>query len=96
MADVVVFCFESGTDAPISLLELGLTLGCHHRSSREIVFAARNYAKRAYVESACEAQDVVVHNDEGEFVRDVRAVIQNSLTRQHGLSKVEHTHTKSG
>lgn len=89
-ADVVVFCFEAGTDAPISLLELGLTFGCRHRSSRVVMFAAKDYSRRAYVESVSQGRGVATHDDEGEFVAEVRAAIHSASRAKFGYDIEKH------
>ncbi|KAM5341559.1 hypothetical protein ACJ41O_014590 [Fusarium nematophilum] len=48
-ADIVVFFFHGATDAPVSLLELGLGV----RSGRAIVCALEGYSKRGNVEAVC-------------------------------------------
>ncbi|KAI1073149.1 hypothetical protein LB507_009130 [Fusarium sp. FIESC RH6] len=49
IADVVVFFFHKSTDAPISLLELGLAV----RTKTVVVCAQHGYRKRGNVEAVC-------------------------------------------
>lgn len=71
-ADVAVFFFEeAGTDAPVSLLELGLSLGA--RSSRVLVFASKDYSKKGYVTAACDQFGTKVWEDEEAFLTFLRA-----------------------
>jgi hypothetical protein len=49
-ADVVVVYFGPGTDAPISLLELGLCV----RSGKAVVACHRDYRKRGNVQAVCQ------------------------------------------
>ncbi|KAF4982763.1 hypothetical protein FZEAL_1664 [Fusarium zealandicum] len=49
-ADIVVFFFHGKTDAPVTLLELGLGV----RSGRAIVCALDGYSKRGNVEAVCQ------------------------------------------
>lgn len=48
-ADIVVFFFHKSTDAPISLLELGMAI----RTKRVIVCAQNEYRKRGNIEAVC-------------------------------------------
>lgn len=48
-ADIIVFFFHWSTDAPVSLLELGLSA----RSGKAIVCAVDGYSKRGNVEAVC-------------------------------------------
>ncbi|RFN44279.1 hypothetical protein FIE12Z_11466 [Fusarium flagelliforme] len=49
IADVIVFFFHKSTDAPISLLELGLAI----RTKTVVVCAQNEYRKRGNVEAVC-------------------------------------------
>ncbi|VZH87664.1 unnamed protein product [Fusarium fujikuroi] len=50
-ADIIVFMFHPSTDAPISLMELGLAV--KSKSKRIIVCAQDGYRKKGNVEAVC-------------------------------------------
>ncbi|KAF5723024.1 hypothetical protein FMUND_2381 [Fusarium mundagurra] len=50
-ADIIVFMFHPSTDAPISLMELGLAV--KSKSKRVIVCAQDGYRKKGNVEAVC-------------------------------------------
>ncbi len=77
-AALVVVYFGAGTDAPISLLELGLCA----RSGRAVVVCHRGYRKRGNVEIVCRRLGVeVVDADlgEGEWLGVVRRRVEGLI-----------------
>jgi hypothetical protein len=74
-ADVAVFFFEGGTDAPITLLELGLSLATARPRQTNLVFAAKNYSKRGNVQFACDRYGVNVEEDEATLMASLRSTL---------------------
>ena len=62
-ADVVVFFFHKSTDAPISLLELGLAV----RTKTVVVCAQKEYRKRGNVEAVCRRFNVQLLSTEAQL-----------------------------
>lgn len=77
-ADVVVFCFDPGGQAPITLLELGLTLG---RAKRAIVLCPEGYWRRDNVLITAARYGATVCEDWDGFV----AALRTALADPHGL-----------
>lgn len=73
-ADIVVFFFHWSTDAPVSLLELGLSV----KSGKAIVCALDGYKKRGNVEAVCRLYG-------GEFVTTQKELIQAVVSRLASL-----------
>ncbi len=78
-ADFVVFFFHHSTDAPVSLLELGLCV----RSGKAIVCVDDEYSKRVNVLEVCKRYNVPVVNSEAALSMMVMDVLQRS-----GVSEV--------
>ncbi|GAB1315465.1 hypothetical protein MFIFM68171_05675 [Madurella fahalii] len=74
-ADVVVVYFGPGTDAPISLLELGLCA----RSNKAIVACHRDYRKRGNVEIVCKRYGIEFLNAEEDWTASVIGRLKNLL-----------------
>ncbi|KXX74457.1 hypothetical protein MMYC01_200464 [Madurella mycetomatis] len=74
-ADVVVVYFGAGTDAPISLLELGLCA----RSNKAIVACHRGYRKRGNVEIVCQRYGITFLNAEEDWAASVLERLQGLL-----------------
>ncbi|KAF4972768.1 hypothetical protein FSARC_738 [Fusarium sarcochroum] len=64
-ADIVVFFFHKSTDAPISLMELGLAVKA--KSKKVIVCAQDEYKKRGNVEAVCRRFDAKLTSTEEEL-----------------------------
>jgi hypothetical protein len=62
-ADVVIVFFHKATQAPISLLELGLCV----RSGKAIVYAQDGYSKRGNVEAVCRRYGAKFVNSEEDL-----------------------------
>lgn len=74
-SDVAVFFFEGGTDAPITMLELGLSLATASARQRILVFAAKDFSKRGNVHFACGRYKVEVEEDEATMVESLRSTL---------------------
>lgn len=70
-ADVVVVYFGSATDAPVSLLEFGLSA----RSGRAVVACEAGYRKRGNVEIVCRRYGVEMVDDVGGLGAVVRRLV---------------------
>lgn len=66
-ADIIVVFFHGATQAPVSLLELGLCV----RSGRAIVCALEGYAKRGNVEAVCRRYGAEFVGTAGELTEAV-------------------------
>lgn len=67
-ADVVVVYFHPATDAPISLLELGL---CASTNKKTIVMCPEGYKKRGNVQIVCERHQIEIVESMGELRRAI-------------------------
>jgi hypothetical protein len=74
-ADVVVVYYGPGTDAPISLLELGLCA----RSGKAIVACHRDYKKRGNVHIVSQRLGIEFLDTEEDFVSSVTRRLQSLL-----------------
>ena len=66
-ADIVVVCFGPETDAPISLLELGLSA----RSGKAIVACHQEYSKTVNVEIVCRRFGLEFIHDDADLAESV-------------------------
>lgn len=85
-ADVVVVYFGPDTDAPISLLELGLCA----RSNKAIVACHRGYRKRGNVEIVCQRYRITFLNAEEDWATSVLERMQGLLAdKRKSVSSLE-------
>ncbi|KAJ6438874.1 nucleoside 2-deoxyribosyltransferase domain-containing protein [Purpureocillium lavendulum] len=76
-ADLVVVYLAAATDAPVSLLELGLAVA---RTGKTVVVCAEDgYRKRGNVEAVCARFGHVLVATEGALVMAVKAVVEDML-----------------
>lgn len=79
-ADIVVIFFHEVTLAPISLLELGVSV----RSGKVIACAMPGYAKRGNVQAVCAMY-------QGKYVaseEELRSAVEETLKVRHGVGEV--------
>lgn len=70
-ATVVAVYFGAETDAPISLLELGL----HAKERKAIVYVENGYRKRGNVQIVCERYEVQFTTEIGAFQAGIRKLL---------------------
>ncbi|KAF2654050.1 hypothetical protein K491DRAFT_717459 [Lophiostoma macrostomum CBS 122681] len=78
VADVIVFQFAPGTDAPVSLLELGLYVGSEMTRGKVVVCCLEGYTKRGNVQMVCERYGV-------EVVESLEGLVDVVVGRLRGL-----------
>ncbi|CEI66062.1 unnamed protein product [Fusarium venenatum] len=74
-ADIVVFMFHEATEAPISLMELGLAV----RTKPVIVCAHPNYRKRGNVDAVCSRFGAKLLSTQGELRDRLIATLDRRL-----------------
>lgn len=67
-ADVIVFCFDPGGKAPVTLLELGLFA----RSGKAIVYCPNGYWRRGNVHITCSRYNVPMMDSMDGLIAEVR------------------------
>ncbi|RFU27027.1 hypothetical protein B7463_g9304, partial [Scytalidium lignicola] len=79
-ATLVAFWFEPGTQAPVSLLELGLVLGKRGANARKevVVRCPEKYWKRGNVQVVCERYGVQIVNSFEEFCVELKRRLEGS------------------
>lgn len=75
MADVIVVYFVPGTEAPISLLELGMYASLYGKEGKVVVCCPDGYVKRGNVKIVCGRFGVQVV----ESVEEVQRVVRGKL-----------------
>lgn len=74
-ARVVAVYFGANTDAPISLMELGLCA----KDKKAVVFVEDGYPKKDNVQVVCKRYDIEVHTNMEEFVQSLKAKLGKSV-----------------
>ncbi|KAI1049344.1 hypothetical protein LB506_005060 [Fusarium annulatum] len=74
-ADIIVFMFHPSTDAPISLMELGLAV--KSKSKRIIVCAQDGYRKKGNVEAVCRRYGAKLVNTGNELRDAIIATLED-------------------
>ncbi|RGP58871.1 hypothetical protein FLONG3_11352 [Fusarium longipes] len=77
-ADIVVFMFDRVTDAPISLMELGLAV----KTKQVIVCAHNEYRKRGNVDAVCRRFGAKMVSTENELLDGLIALLDHQPSRK--------------
>lgn len=85
IADIVFFYFDPNTKSPITLLELGATLG--RQSSEIIVVCPEGFYRKGNVDIICERHGIDVKASLEEGLKELRLVINFPLSPR---PKIEH------
>lgn len=86
--DIPVFYFDPNTTSPITLMELGLTLGSsdtYYPNMRQIIVCCpKTYFRYGNVKITCERSGVEVHEDFESFSNALAKAIENVYIRNLG------------
>ena len=71
-SDIVVIYFDKNTKSPITLLELGLSIGMNKKI---IVYCPEGFYRKGNIDITCELFDQYVFEDENEFLKALKQLI---------------------